>query len=81
MPAGAKRVELFGSAGCPYTAEWREHLRWNGVPFTEYDVVADVEARARLLDVTDGRPVVPVVVEDGRVAAIGWRGRTCPIAA
>ena len=34
-------VELFGAAGCPYTTEWREHLLWSGVAFTEYDVEAD----------------------------------------
>ena len=34
-------VELFGTAGCPYTSELREHLQWNRVMFTEYDVEVD----------------------------------------
>jgi D-sedoheptulose 7-phosphate isomerase len=73
-------VELFGAAGCPYTSELREHLRWNRVEFTEYDVEADADARARLLSLTGGRGAVPVLVENGHVKEIGWRGRSCAIA-
>lgn len=73
-------VELFGAAGCPYTTELREHLLWNGVAFTEYDVEADADARARLVSLT-GRSAVPVLVEDGLVKEIGWRGRSCAISA
>ena len=73
-------VELFGAAGCPYTTEWREHLLWNGVAFTEYDVEADAGARARLVSLT-GRSAVPVLVEGGLVKEIGWRGRSCAISA
>jgi glutaredoxin 3 len=74
-------VELFGAAGCPYTTELREHLVWNGVPFVEYDVESDASARARLLALTGGRGAVPVLVEEGRVKEIGWRGRSCAIGA
>jgi glutaredoxin 3 len=72
-------VELFGAAGCPYTTDLREHLIWNQVTFTEYDVEADAAARARLLTLTNGRAAVPVLIEDGCVAAIGWQGRSCGI--
>jgi mycoredoxin len=73
-------VELFGAAGCPYTTELREHLLWNGVAFTEYDVELDADARERLVSLT-GRSAVPVLVEDGLVKEIGWRGRSCAISA
>ncbi len=72
-------VELYGTSSCPYTSELREHLAWNGVEFVEYDVDADPVARARLLALVDGRPTVPVLVEDGRVSEVGWRGRGCAI--
>ena len=72
-------VELFGARACPYTTELREHLLWNGIAFTEYDVEADAGARERLLSLTGGRPAVPVLVENGRVKEIGWRGRSCAI--
>jgi len=74
-------VELFGATGCPYTSELREHLQWNAVDFVEYDVEADAAARARLLALTGNRPAVPVLVENGRVTQIGWRGRSCAIGA
>jgi len=71
-------VELYGMQSCPYTAEMREHLLWNGVAFTEFDVETDVDARVRLLALT-GHPAtaVSVLIEDGRVKEIGWRGRSC----
>jgi glutaredoxin 3 len=73
------RVELYGTSECPYTTELREHLLWNRVAFTEYDVDSDADARHRLLVLTGGRRTVPVLVEDGRVTEIGWRGRGCVI--
>src|SRR5204863_8205952 len=72
-------VELFGAAGCPYTSELREHLQWNAVDFVEYDVDADAEARSRLKALMDGVSSVPVLVEDGKVSQIGWRGRSCAL--
>jgi mycoredoxin len=70
-------TELFGAAGCPYTSELREHLVWSGVTFIEYDVESDATARARLLTLTGGRRSVPVLVQDGQVTQVGWRGRCC----
>lgn len=80
MP-GQAIVELFGATGCPYTNELREQLMWHGIDFREYDVEADDDARARLLALTSGRALVPVLVEDGRVTAVGWHGRSCAIGA
>jgi glutaredoxin len=74
-------VELYGTATCPYTSELREHLRWRRIAFTEYDVDADTHARARLRALTGQRIAVPVLVEDGRVKEVGWRGRSCVVAA
>jgi mycoredoxin len=78
-------VELYGTSGCPYTRELREHLLWKGVDFTEYDVEADAAARQRLAALVartgspGARAVVPVLVERGRVLEIGWRGRSCAV--
>lgn len=72
-------VELFGTADCPYTREAREYLIWENVAFVEYDVNADSEARARMLAMTGGQRIVPVILRDGRVSDIGWRGRGCTI--
>jgi mycoredoxin len=71
------KVELYGTSTCPYTSEMREHLQWRRIAFTEYDVERDPSARARLHTLTGSHAGVPVLVEDGRVKEIGWRGRTC----
>ena len=70
------RLELYGTPGCPYTAELREQLEWDGRDFDEHDVEADAAALARMVQLT-GQRTVPVLVEDGRVVQIGLQGRGC----
>ncbi|HEX3747886.1 MAG TPA: glutaredoxin domain-containing protein [Bryobacteraceae bacterium] len=69
-------TELFGAASCPYTGEMREWLEWNGRDFVEYDVERDAAAFERMRAVT-GQSMVPVLLEDGRAAQVGWHGRGC----
>jgi glutaredoxin 3 len=71
-------LELYGASHCPFTADLREQLEWEGRSFVEYDVEADPAARNRLVALT-GERMVPALVEDGRVVAIGWRGRGCTV--
>ena len=73
------RIELYGAAGCPYTAELREQLQWEGTDFVEYDVEADAHALARLLQLTGESRTVPVLVDGGQVIRIGWQGRGCRV--
>lgn len=75
-----RHIELYGTRACPYTTEMRRHLEWQGRAFVEYDVDSDADARARLLRLTPGQRVVPVLVEDGRVSEVGWRGHGCYVA-
>jgi glutaredoxin len=70
-------LELYGSARCPYTQELREWLEWTRRDFTEYDVEADSEARARMHTLDSSVRTVPVLVEDGKVIQVGWQGRGC----
>ena len=55
----------------------REDLEWRKIDFTEYDVEADSAALQRMLSLTGGKNMVPVLVQDGRVKQIGWLGRGC----
>ena len=71
------RIELYGTAGCPYTREMREWLEWKNRDFEEYDVEADPEAFARMCAATGGQRTVPVLIEDGKVTQVGWQGRGC----
>lgn len=70
-------LELFGGRSCPYTAELREQLEWDGCEFVEYDVESDEAARLRLEVLTSAPPSVPVLVEDGCIKQMGWQGRSC----
>jgi glutaredoxin len=72
-------LELYGSAGCLQTQELREWLEWNRREFTEYDVEADPDARARMRALDKTLRMVPVLVEDGKVIQVGWRGSGCVV--
>ena len=72
-------VELYTAAGCEHSAAAREDLEWRGVDFVEYDVEEDREAYERMLGITGGNRTVPVIVEEGKPAQIGWMGRGCVV--
>jgi len=72
-------LELYGTAGCPYTGEMREWLEWKGREFSEYDVDADSLARERLRSLVQPPFSVPVLVENGKVIQVGWQGRSCVV--
>jgi glutaredoxin len=73
------RLELYGTARCPYTEEMRDWLEWKRSDFVEYDVEADPVARGRMRDVAGGQRNVPLLVEDGKVVQVGWQGRCCVV--
>jgi glutaredoxin len=74
-------LELYGTAGCPYTAEMRDWLLWKGSEFTEYDVEADTQARQRIQLLAQPPFTVPLLVQDGKVIQVGWQGRSCLVLA
>jgi len=71
--------ELYGASSCQQTSELREWLEWKGYSFIEYDVEADQEAFDRMRALTGGQRLAPVLVEDGKVACVGWQGRGCVV--
>ena len=71
------RLELYGTARCPYTGEMRDWLEWKRSEFVEYDVEADPAARVRMREVARGQRNVPLLAEDGKVIQVGWQGRSC----
>jgi glutaredoxin len=71
------KLELYGTARCPYTEEMRDWLEWKRSEFVEYDVEADPVARGRMREVAGGQRNVPLLVEDGKVVQVGWQGRSC----
>ena len=73
------KLELYGTRSCPYTAEMRESLEFQGREFVEYDVEHDAAALARLRELTPGQRLVPVLVENGEAVELGWQGRGCVV--
>lgn len=73
-------LELYGTKSCPYTAELREELEWQGRDFVEYDVEHDLDAMRRMTSLREGAAAVPVLVEHGRVVQVGFKGRSCYVA-
>jgi glutaredoxin len=71
------KFEMYGTPTCPFTSEMREWLDWQGHDYVEYDVESDREAFERLLAISGGLRSVPILVEDGKLAKIGWEGRSC----
>jgi glutaredoxin 3 len=55
----------------------REWLEWRGCDFVEYDVESDLDAFARMRQLTAGQLIVPVLIEDGKLIQSGWQGRGC----
>ena len=74
-------LELYGTRTCPYTAEMRSDLEWQGRAFVEYDVEADAAARERLFSLVEGAVSVPVLVDEGRIVQVGWKGQGCYVTA
>jgi glutaredoxin 3 len=73
------KIELYGTATCPYTRDMREWLEWTGRDFEEYDVEVDADALRRMREVSGGQRTAPVLVEDGKAVQIGWQGRGCVV--
>ncbi len=73
------KLELYGTARCPYTGEMRDWLEWKRSEFVEYDVEADPVARVSMREVAGGQRNVPLLVENGKVVQVGWQGRSCVV--
>lgn len=73
------KLELYGTASCPFTQEMREWLEWKGREFTEFDVELDSEARSRMHALAAAPYTVPLLMEDGKVIQVGWQGRGCVV--
>lgn len=66
-------VTMYTKPGCPYCAAARDHYNNKGIAFDEIDVIDNPEAQKKVLELSGGKKIVPVVV-DGEDIKIGWNG-------
>jgi glutaredoxin 3 len=67
------QVTIYTKVGCPYCAAAKKHFDDQGVPFEEIDVHATPGAIDKAKELSQGKNIVPIVVEDGRVT-VGFGG-------
>ncbi len=66
-----KKVEIYSTVNCHFCHLAKEFFKEKGVEYTNYDVGADAEKRAEMVEMT-GQMGVPVIVIDGKDAVIGF---------
>ena len=69
----ADEVLIYGKDGCPYTAAAIEDYQTRKVPYRYIDVKKDRAELERMLEWSNGRRQVPVIVEGGNVT-VGFGG-------
>ena len=65
---------VYTKPGCPYCVAAKEDLQSRGVDYEEIDVYATPGARERVSELTGGRQVVPVLVDDHGEVRVGFGG-------
>lgn len=68
-------VVIYTKPNCPYCQQARDHYKAQGIGFEDRNAQDILKYRAEMLEITGGDPTVPVIVEGGVVAQIGWNGR------
>jgi glutaredoxin 3 len=66
-------VLIYGKDSCPYTLAARDDYRDRGMAVRYVNVKKDAAGLAAMLQLTNGRRQVPVIVEAGRVT-VGFGG-------
>lgn len=66
-------VTMYTKPGCPYCAAAKDHYSNQGIVFDEINVIGNLEAQKKVLELSGGERIVPVVV-DGEEVKIGWNG-------
>ena len=62
-------VTIYTKDGCPYCAAAKQHYEEQGKRYTEIDIYSTAGAKDKVLELTGGQRIVPVIVEDGKVTA------------
>ena len=66
-------VIIYTKKGCPYCAAAKKHYTDEGVSFEEIDVHDTPGALDKVNELSEGRNIVPIVVDQGKVS-VGFGG-------
>lgn len=66
-------VTIYTKQGCPYCAAAKKHYNDQGTTFEEIDVNEVAGAKEKVIELTGGQRIVPVIIEDGELK-IGFGG-------
>lgn len=66
-------VTMYVKDGCPYCAAAKKHYTEQGIPFEEINVFDTPGAKEKVLELTGGQAIVPVIV-DGDEVTKGFGG-------
>ena len=60
-------VTIYTKEGCPYCTAAKQHYTEQGIAFSEIDVLKTTGAIDKLLELSGGERIVPLIVENGEV--------------
>ena len=66
-------VIIYTKDGCPYCAAAKKHYADKGIKFEEINVHNTPGAKDKLLELSKGQSIVPVIVDKGQVQ-VGFGG-------
>lgn len=66
-------VTIYTKVGCPYCAAAMKHYTDQGTAFEEIDVHKVEGAQEKVLELSGGKKIVPVIVDNGEVK-LGFGG-------
>ncbi len=66
-------VTIYLKEGCPYCAAAKKHYTDSGIVFSEIDVFKTDGAKEKVIELSGGQSIVPVIIENGEVK-IGFGG-------
>ena len=67
------QVTIYTKVGCPYCAAAKKYYSDQGVAFDEIDVHTVAGAIDTVKELSSGKSIVPVIVDDGKVT-VGFGG-------
>lgn len=66
-------VTIYTKEGCPYCAAAKKHYTDNHIVFTEIDIFKTEGAKEKVLELSGGQSIVPIIIENGEVK-LGFGG-------